>query len=223
MSAANALLIAAASGFAPWKGTVRTISLSNITLSGQQTVAGVALIDGDRCAVNGQTAGRENGLYKVKTGAWVRDTDFSDSRYAQPGSMFLVTEGDYQQSIWRMTTPTTTPVLGKDALVFENVSRPKNQTTTLVGGETLSRVGPSGCDHYDYDMPSNESITLPAAQTGDLIIFHEVGGSTFNFRLTAAAGYTIEGGSTATFATAGARFSILLKGTDWRVTGASYT
>lgn len=223
MTAANELIIAAASGYSPWKGTVRSIARANITLSGVQTVSGVALVDGDRCAVTAQTAGRENGIYVVKVGTWVRAEDFLSARYALPGSMFLVREGDYQGSIWRMTSPTTAPTLGKDSLTFENVSRPKNQTTTLVGGETLSRVGPSGADHYDYNMPSNQSVTLPAGQTGDLLIFDEVGGSTFNFRLTAASGYTIEGAGTATFTTAGARFSIMLKGTDWRVRGASYT
>lgn len=118
MTAANELLIAAASGRTPWKGSVRTIARDNITLSGEQTVSSVALIDGDRCAVTGQTAGRENGLYVVKVGAWLRASDFSEGRYASAGSTFTVTEGDYANTDWRLTAPTTKPTLGRDSLTF---------------------------------------------------------------------------------------------------------
>jgi hypothetical protein len=43
--------------------TVRAATTANITLSGTQTVDGVALIAGDRCLVKNQTTGANNGLY----------------------------------------------------------------------------------------------------------------------------------------------------------------
>jgi hypothetical protein len=48
---------------------------ANITLSGPQTVDGVALIAGDRVLVKDQTATSANGIYVVASGAWARGTD----------------------------------------------------------------------------------------------------------------------------------------------------
>ncbi len=54
---------------------VRVISKSNLTLSGTQTVDGVALSATDRIAVAAQTAPAENGIYAVAAGAWARTAD----------------------------------------------------------------------------------------------------------------------------------------------------
>jgi len=48
---------------------------ANITLSGTQTIDGVALVAGDRCLVKDQTTASANGIYVVAAGAWTRSTD----------------------------------------------------------------------------------------------------------------------------------------------------
>lgn len=48
---------------------------ANITLSGTQTVDGIALVAGDRCLVMNQTTAAQNGIYVVNAGAWTRSTD----------------------------------------------------------------------------------------------------------------------------------------------------
>ena len=48
---------------------------ANITLSGTQTIDGVAVIAGDRVLVKNQTTQSENGIYVVAAGAWSRSTD----------------------------------------------------------------------------------------------------------------------------------------------------
>src|SRR5215831_5436832 len=48
---------------------------SNLTLSGTQTVDGIALVAGDRCLVKDQTTQSANGIYVVAAGAWARATD----------------------------------------------------------------------------------------------------------------------------------------------------
>jgi hypothetical protein len=63
---------------AKWKtpeARVSTAGLGNITLSGTQTVDGVALSVGDRVLVTDQSATADNGLYVVASGAWTRTTD----------------------------------------------------------------------------------------------------------------------------------------------------
>lgn len=49
---------------------------TNITLSGTQTIDGVAVVAGDRVLVIGQTAPSQNGVYVVAAGAWSRAADF---------------------------------------------------------------------------------------------------------------------------------------------------
>src|SRR5262245_42686824 len=57
------------------KTSARAIATSNITLSGTQTVDGVALVANDRCVVAGQSTASANGIYSVQAGAWTRTTD----------------------------------------------------------------------------------------------------------------------------------------------------
>lgn len=57
------------------KTSVRAATTANITLSGTQTIDGVALVAGDRVLVKNQTTASQNGLYLVAAGAWTRTTD----------------------------------------------------------------------------------------------------------------------------------------------------
>jgi hypothetical protein len=57
------------------KQSCRTATTANITLSGTQTVDGVALSIGDRVLVKDQTTTSQNGIYLVASGAWTRSTD----------------------------------------------------------------------------------------------------------------------------------------------------
>ena len=64
----------------------------NITLSGTQTIDGVALIAGDRCLVKDQTATANNGIYVVSASAWTRSTDM-DIWAEVPGAYTFIEQG----------------------------------------------------------------------------------------------------------------------------------
>jgi len=64
----------------------------NITLSGTQTIDGVALIAGDRCLVKDQTLSQNNGIYLVAAGAWTRSTDM-DIWAEVPGAYTFIEQG----------------------------------------------------------------------------------------------------------------------------------
>lgn len=58
-----------------WKEPVMAATTANITLSGTQTVDGVALVAGDRCLVKNQTTATQNKIYTVAAGAWAATAD----------------------------------------------------------------------------------------------------------------------------------------------------
>lgn len=77
-AAAAAASAAAAAGYVAqlaWRMSCKAATNSNITLSGEQTVDGVALVTGDRCLVKNQAAAEDNGIYIVDGAAWTRATD----------------------------------------------------------------------------------------------------------------------------------------------------
>jgi phage-related tail fiber protein len=105
-------------GAKSWKTPVRAATTANITLSGTQTVDGVALIAGDRVLAKDQTAQADNGFYDVAAGAWTRSVDANTSALVPAGTAAFVTEGTSNGGFgFRLTTPDPI-VLGTTALTF---------------------------------------------------------------------------------------------------------
>jgi hypothetical protein len=77
---------------------------ANITLSGGQTIDGVAVTTGDRVLVKDQTDATENGIYVVAAGAWARATDFAASTDIVQGTFVVVNNGDTNGGTWKVTT-----------------------------------------------------------------------------------------------------------------------
>jgi hypothetical protein len=121
------------------KESVVALSDSNITLSGEQTVDGIALVAGDRILVTGQTDATQNGIYVVAAGAWGRSTDADNTPGNEvSGGMFTFVEQGttYGDSGWVLTTngPIT---LGTDELVFTQFSG----TGQITAGAGLTKTG----------------------------------------------------------------------------------
>jgi hypothetical protein len=64
----------AVQGISP-KDSVRVATTANITLSGTQTIDGIAVIAGDRVLVKNQDTAHQNGIYVVSASAWDRAAD----------------------------------------------------------------------------------------------------------------------------------------------------
>lgn len=129
-------LQAAIQGYS-WKAPVRAASTANLTLSGTQTVDGVALAAGDRVLVKNQTTGSANGIYLVAAGAWTRANDFDTGDEAL-GAAAFVSEGTANgNSVWLQTAdaPIT---LDTTALVFQQIGAGVSYTggngITISGG-----------------------------------------------------------------------------------------
>lgn len=99
-----------------WKHPAHAATTGNIVLSGAQTVDGVALAAENICLVKNQTVQSENGLWTVKTGAWVR-CSFASEGVSLEGAVTLVLSGTTNAG--KAYKQTTYPVtLGTSAIVF---------------------------------------------------------------------------------------------------------
>lgn len=99
------------------KAPVKVATAANITLSGEQTVNTVALLEGDRCLVKDQTAPAENGIYTVEQSSWARAGDFDGKRDVVKGTLCIVELPSGEFEIYQVTS--ATPTIGTDAITIE--------------------------------------------------------------------------------------------------------
>lgn len=126
------------------KASVRVATTANITLSGTQTIDGIAVVAGDRVLVKNQTTASANGIYVVAAGTWARSTDADTNAEVTAGMFTFVEQGTTNaDSGWVLTTdnPIT---LGTTALTFAQFSGAGSITAgngLSKSGNTLSVVG----------------------------------------------------------------------------------
>ncbi|UST60011.1 phage tail protein [Pseudomonas moraviensis] len=101
------------------KQSVRVAATGNIVLNGAQQIDGVAVVAGDRVLLPSQTLAKDNGLWIVANGDWVRATDANSNAKVTPGLTVMVEEGTANgDSLWHLTT--NAPItLGTTALTFK--------------------------------------------------------------------------------------------------------
>lgn len=106
------------------KTPCRVATSSNVTLSGLQTIDGVALSAGDRVLVTAQSDASQNGIYVAAVSGWARARDMNGARDVVSGTQVLVTSG----SVWagRILRLTTADPITIDTsnLTFEQVPFP---------------------------------------------------------------------------------------------------
>lgn len=101
------------------KQSVRVAATGNVVLNDAQQIDGVAVIAGDRVLLPSQTLAKDNGLWIVANGDWVRATDANSNAKVTPGLTVMVEEGMANgDSLWHLTT--NAPItLGTTALTFK--------------------------------------------------------------------------------------------------------
>ena len=118
------------------KASVVASTTANITLSGTQTVDGIALVADDRCLVKNQTAAAENGIYVVAAGAWARSTDMN-TWIQVPGAFTFIETGTTLADTGWVCTSNAGGTLGVTAINFTQFSGGASYTAgtglTLVG------------------------------------------------------------------------------------------
>lgn len=162
-----------------YKAPVKAATTGNITLSGAQTIDGVAVTTGDRVLVKDQTSSVDNGIYDVDTGTWQRSADFDGAYDVVEGTFVFVNPGGTNNggSEWRQaTTGSITP--GTTAITFsrQSSSYVVRSSAVATAGQTLFNLsstyqsGGGGLAVYlngirqrvtdDYAETSTTSITF---------------------------------------------------------------
>lgn len=100
------------------KAAVTAATTTNITLSGTQTIDGVALSVGDRVLVKNQTALQFNGVYIVAAGAWTRALDYAAGTTADSTFMFVQKGTTLADTGWVCTDNKDQAVVGSWSLNY---------------------------------------------------------------------------------------------------------
>ncbi|MFM8911968.1 MAG: hypothetical protein ACKOE6_03475, partial [Flammeovirgaceae bacterium] len=149
----NAMSAAAAevgpiNGFFPVLGTalspVRAASIANVALTGNPTVDGVALVDGDRVLLKDQTIPSQNGIYVVNAAGWTRAADVltaTTSGGVTTGPHVTVTEGvaNVNARFVQITTGTITfgtTVTDWRTLLTDEITRYINRANAAYAAQT---------------------------------------------------------------------------------------
>lgn len=104
-----------------WKDSVKIATTANITLSGTQTIDGIAISADERVLVRAQSTGSENGIYLCKSGAWERAADM-DSASEFSGSAVFVQQGNTYADIGFVCTNDGDVTVGTTAITFTQFS-----------------------------------------------------------------------------------------------------
>jgi len=102
------------------KAPCRVATNANITLSGEQTVNGVAVVTDDRVFVKDQTDASENGIWVADTSSWTRAKDFDGQRDVATGTLIPVYSGSGTYFLYAVRN-TGSIVIGTTELVFATV------------------------------------------------------------------------------------------------------
>lgn len=119
------------------KDSVRVATTANITLSGTQTIDGIAVVANDRVLVKNQTTGADNGIYTCSAGSWSRSTDADSNTEVTPGMFVFVEEGSTNADSGWVLTNDGSITLGSTALSFTQFSG----AGQITAGNGLTKTG----------------------------------------------------------------------------------
>ncbi len=198
------------------KDSVRVATTADITLSGTQTIDGIAVIAGNRVLVKNQSTASQNGIYVVAASAWSRSADANSASNISPGLFTFVEEGTVNaDSGWVLTTDGTITV-DTTSLTFVQFSG----AGQIIAGIGLTKTG-NTLDISTVPV-ANGGTGQTTYTNGQLLIGNTTGNTLTKATLTAGSNVNITNGtgsitiaSTDTTYTAGTGLS--LTGTTFAV------
>ncbi|WP_206631167.1 hypothetical protein [Mesorhizobium sp. M7A.F.Ca.MR.362.00.0.0] len=124
------------------KGPCVVATTANITLVGEQTIDGVAVVTDDRVLVKDQTTGADNGIYVADTGNWRRSKDFNKTKDIKAGTLVNVTSGTAGAGWWQVST-TGDITVGTTSIAFSQPVMPYDADLAAIAALTTTPYGRS--------------------------------------------------------------------------------
>lgn len=100
------------------KAPCRVATTANITLSGLQTIDGIAVLSGDRVLVKNQTNPIDNGVWYASVGIWDRAPDMDGIKDILNGTLVTVANGTVNSGYIYRLVCATDAIPGADSLTF---------------------------------------------------------------------------------------------------------
>ena len=138
------------------KDSVKVATTANITLSGTQTIDGVAVSADERVLVKDQSTQTQNGLYLCKAGAWQRTTDLASGANAA-GMFTFVEQGTVNaESGFVCTSDSGSAVVATNNLVYSQFSG----AGQITAGDGLNKSG----NTLSADLNANGGLVIESTE-----------------------------------------------------------
>ncbi len=138
------------------KQSCKVATTANITLSGTQTIDGVAVSADERVLVKNQSTASQNGIYLCKASSWVRADDLAAGADAA-GAFTFVEQGSTNADIgFVCTTNKGSASVGSDSLAFSTFSSSGNVTA----GNGLDKSG----NELSVDLKANGGLVIESTE-----------------------------------------------------------
>ena len=138
------------------KDSVKVATTANITLSGTQTIDGIAVSADERVLVKNQSTGSENGIYDCKAGAWSRSSDFDANSEVTGGAFVFVEQGTANADQGYVLTTDGSITVGTTSLAFTQFSGAGN----ITAGDGLTKSGST----ISADLKVNGGLVIESSK-----------------------------------------------------------
>ena len=138
------------------KEAVKVATTANITLSGTQTIDGVAVSADERVLVKSQSTASQNGLYLCKSGSWARTDDLAAGSDASSVFVFVDQGTVNSENGFVCTTSKGSAVTGTNNLSFTQFSG----AGQITASDGLSKSG----NTLSVDLKSNGGLVIESSE-----------------------------------------------------------
>ena len=138
------------------KQSVKVATTANITLSGTQTIDGVAISADERVLVKDQSTASQNGIYLCKAGSWARADDMATGSDAAGAFAFVEQGSTYSDVGFVCSSNKGSAVTGTNNLAFTQFSGQSNVTA----GNGLDKSG----NELSLDLKANGGLVIESTE-----------------------------------------------------------
>ena len=138
------------------KDSVKVATTANITLSGTQTIDGVAISADERVLVKDQSTASQNGIYLCKAGSWARADDMAAGSDAAGAFAFVEQGSTYSDVGFVCSSNKGSAVTGTNNLAFTQFSG----QSSVTAGNGLDKSG----NELSLDLKANGGCVIESTE-----------------------------------------------------------